>query len=226
MIVVATNNGDPYLETCLGRIAEHTKNEVPVVVVDTFSSDIGFRERARVLAEKHGFTFIQAERPCYDFGAYMLGYKTDPNREFYHFQHDSLYLKSPDLINDIRENLIDHDIAAWLRFDRAICAFDHEEQRSWLADRIGTDQYEMGIYGPNFSISDQAMKRLSGDLSRIEVDNKWKQQGMERGWPIMAQKHGLRVTQLESAGFVWDGLFDGRYKLYDKATHPTGHPRS
>lgn len=220
LTVIATNNGFEYLEKSLE--AEKKHGRWPVLVVDTHSLDPMFAPWAANLCKRFGVEFISMEKSNYDFGAYLTAYKLKKDFDAFWFKHDSLYLKSPRFYDVIEQELPKFGMIGWHFFAKWGSSFDNEEQRIWLVNNLGSDDYDYGFYGPNLAISRKTLDALYPDLEWINVDDKIKQQAMERGWAIIAKKNKLPVLFLEH--YKGDVKSDA-YEFFIKATHSSGSPR-
>lgn len=218
--IIATHNGFDYLQKSLE--AERKFGRWPVTVIDTCSSDESFPRFALDICKDYEVPFYRLYEPQYDFGAYMYAAKLYPEVENFWFKHDSLYLKSSEFYDIIEKQLPRYDMIGWHFFAKWGSSFDNEEQRQWLIDNFGSDDYEYGFYGPNLAIKRSTLNFLGSTLKNVVVDNKIKQQAMERGWAIVAKNHNLEVLFLEN--FKGDVKSDA-YKYFIKATHNSGVPR-
>ena len=224
MIIVPTNNGRNYIYSCVLRLQQYVK-DVPVTIVDTHSSDKSYTDEIRELCKDVGFNFLQCDRPGYDFGAIKLAYQTFPATTWFWFQHDSVYIKSSNLIYDVRQKLQTNDMVALTFFHPSDCFYDNEEQRKFVNDNCGDFHYQNGIYGPNFGINKQALDKMWSDISKIEVTTKLQQQAMERGWAVLANKYGLKISKLEEHDFKIPFFDNNLYTYFDKAKHAGRMPR-
>jgi hypothetical protein len=220
LTVIATNNGFDYLEKSLE--AEKKFGKWPVLVVDTRSNIPTFSFWAQIICQKYGARYICLDEARYDFGAYMKAVELNPGIENFWFKHDSLYLKSPEFYDVIEKLLPKYGMIGWHFFAKWGSSFDNEEQRLWLIDKFGSDDYDYGFYGPNFAVKRSTLELLKPELENLVIDDKLKQQAMERGWSILAKKHNLPVMFLEH--FKGDVKSDV-YKYFIKATHTSGAPR-
>ena len=228
MIVIASNNGWDYLETCVERCLQHTKGVWPVTVVDTFSSDEKFREFAKQLCEKHNLNFIQAGQQCWDFGAYKLAFQRFPTVDKFWFQHDSVWAKT-DFIQELDYMLTINDIVPWMWFLRRLGGaggWDNQEQKLWLEDNFGTAEYQLGVYGPNLGITRQAMELVWPKIQSVSVTNKTQQMAMERAWSILIDQHGLRTSCLEKRDNLMGATDPDDHDFFCKAPHRNGRFRS
>lgn len=221
LTVVATHNGFDYLEQSLE--AERQFGRWPVVVVDTCSSDPAFEEWAGNVCERFGAGYVRMDAPRYDFGAYRTVPQLEPYDEVdaYWFKHDSLYLKTPQFYDILEKELPRQGFIGWHFFARWGSSFDNEEQRRWLVEQFGTDDYDYGFYGPNIAMKRQTFIDIYEDIRNVVVDTKMKQQAMERGWAIIGKKRGLPMLFLEN----YKGDVQGdSYQFFRKAVH-RGGPR-
>jgi hypothetical protein len=222
LTVIATNNGWDYLEKSLE--AEKKFGRWPVYVIDTCSSDESFREAAWAISKKYNAGYIVLAEPRYDFGAYYLAWQLMDNHKYdaFWFKHDSLYLKSSKFYDVIEAQLKHYDMIGWHFFAKWGSSFDNEEQRQWLLEKFGSDDYDYGFYGPNFAIKRETLVRLRDELDGVVIDTKMKQQAMERGWSILAKKHKMKTMFLEH--FKGDVKSEA-YEYFIKAQHTSGAPR-
>jgi len=221
LTVIATHEGGDYLEKSLQ--AEKQFGRWPVYVIDTCSST-EYAYKAHDLCQKYGAEFIQQTLPRYDFGAYYMSWQLVDNHKYdaFWFKHDSLYLKSPKFYDVIEKELTSYDMIGWHFFSKSGSPFDNEEQRLWLIEKFGSDDYIYGFYGPNIAIKRETLGKLQNDLDNLVVDTKMKQQAMERGWSILGKKHGMKMLFLEP----YKGpVTSDNYMFFKKAEHATGAPR-
>lgn len=222
LTVIATNNGFDYLEQSLE--SEKNFGKWPVVVVDTASNDPTFRDWAESVCKKYNVEYVRMTSPRYDFGAYTTIPQMTEFEYFdaFWFKHDSLYLKSKDFYPIIEKELLNFDMIGWHFFARWGSSFDNEEQRQWLVDNLGSDDYEYGFYGPNVAMTRNVLNKILPDIRNVVVDTKIKQQAMERGWSILAKKNKISIMFLEQ--YKGDVQSDA-YRFFKKATHESGVPR-
>ena len=226
MIVIATNNGRQYIYSCILNFQQHAAGKWPITIVDTCSSDLTYRAELREICSELGFNFLQCETPNYDFGAYMLAYKSFPDVKHFWFQHDSVTLKNPNFIPALQTKLFKFDIVPWLNFLPSDCFYDSKEQWNWVKENFGGDQYRLGIYGPCFGIKRETLDLLYPELENVQVKNKMHQQGMERGWSVLAEKHKLSISSLEEKTFSSIYFNSNTYLFFDKTKHLAGVPRT
>jgi hypothetical protein len=206
MIVISTNNGWEYIEKC---VDSYISNDIKdLLIVDTKSSDDNFVGFSKHLCEVAGIKWTQTENANYDFGAYVHAYRNYKS-DWYFFSHDSIYLKDKTSIEWIKKYIDDKVVCAWNRFYVELCPFIPKEQRTWCIDNFGSDKYEWGIFGPAFGISREYMELLdSKGYFNVVVDTKWKQEGMERGWPIIFNLESIPYTSLET---ILGGNYIGKH---------------
>lgn len=212
MIVIATNNGWNYLEQCLSRAIEFGTDNEKILVVDTNSSDKSYIDFAKNICNKYNVEFGQLSYSGYDFGAYMWAYRNYID-DFYFFQHDSIFIKNSESIKKIKSQISENAVCAWVKFSKHVCPFDNIEQQTWLKDKLGTDNYDYGIYGPNFGLLRSTLDRIIDKLN-FTVDNKLQQQGMERGWAILFKQLDIIVHGLEDPTSQFNHRFHSDDFLY------------
>jgi len=100
------------------------------------------------------------------------------------------------------------EATAWASFEGM---FDSASQEKWCEDIAGSVEFEWGIFGPIFSATRLDLERIV-ELRDIVVDNKDKQQAMERVWPILFKKYGIKVSFLEK----FSDIQSGKMKLFEK----------
>lgn len=224
MIVIATNNGWDYLPTCVDSLRLHASG-ANAVIVDTGSSDEKYRAFAEKSAVDAGMRFLQV-RPGesgYEHGALMKAYREFPDEQEFMFLQDSLKMKSDHTLRDFMDGLNYFDVVAWHYFSQGGSGWDGDEQRQWLQQNFGDDQYGIGIYGSVFAIKRDSLRLLEGEVAHIIVDNKMKSMGMERAWSILFRRHGMNVTYLEG----YKGPIGSEaYIHFIKQTHRNGRYRS
>lgn len=221
LTVIATNNGFDYLEEQL--LGEKNFGRWPIVVVDTCSSMEHYSAYAKTVCGRFGVDYIRMDEPRYDFGAYKMIPQLEPYDKYdaYWFKHDSLYLKSPKFYDILEAQLPQQGFIGWHFFARWGSSFDNDEQRQWLIDQFGTDDYDYGFYGPNIAMKRQTFIDIYQDIKDVVVDTKMKQQAMERGWSIIGKKRKLPMMFLEQ----YKGDVQGdNYQFFRKAVH-RGGPR-
>jgi hypothetical protein len=220
LTVIATHEGWDYIEECLD--AEKKFGKWPVVVVDTCSSTKYAKHLLEMCNKRGDFKLMLQSIPNYDFGAYIAAANEYKDYDAYWFKHDSLYLKSPQFYDVIESSLKDMDFVGWHFFAKWGSSFDNEEQRQWLIEKFGTDDYDYGFYGPNIAMKRKTFLEIQDDIKDIIIDSKMKQQAMERGWSIIGKKRKMAMMFLEQ--YKGD-VQSENYTFFRKATHNSGVPR-
>lgn len=223
MIVIATNNGWDYIDINIEKIKEYDINKKEnVIIVDTNSSDISYTEYIENKCKKENILFDKLNYSGYDFGAYKFAYeKYKDTEEFFIFQHDSVVINNIDSYQFLKNNSSNSSVCAWMSFHKNVCEFDNNSQREWCKSIFNTYDYDYGVYGPNFCIRTDMLSTLYSQINNAIVDNKIKQQGMERGWAILFKKNNIHLNYLEQM----TGIINSD-KYFTKLKHKKGECRS
>lgn len=204
MIVIASHNNIRNLERLLKSLSVFgTGYYNDVLIIDTNSDNCEYLNYLDSLkTRKFNFRLRIDKTPYsgYDSGAYIYVYENYVDTE-YIFLQDSLEIKNWTWAYEISNKLKSHDVVSWRVFDKNVCPYDSDEQRTWLRNMIGTDDYDWGIFGPIFSIKREAMNKIKDNNLFIIPTSKIEQQGMERGWAIIFKKLNITVTPLENWGW-------------------------
>jgi hypothetical protein len=194
MIVIATNNGKKYLSKLLESL-EFLGNKIPVSIIDTQSDDIESLEYLSNLQNTFPFDIKTYRTPYrgFDTGAYIWAYRNIPSEKYY-FLQDSLKIKSLEYFSETDKRLKPGTIVPLLTFENN--GYGYGEGMNFCQSNFGTTDYDLGIFGPIFSI-------LRSDMDKIDSNhlciphNKATQTGMERGWAIIFKIYGFVVDPLE-----------------------------
>ena len=190
MIVIATNNGMKFLPNLLSSIEKHGRHGQDVCIVDTGSTDPVFISYLSTLSN-----YIVTKTPYsgYDTGAYVWAYQNYKSDE-YIFMHDSLEILTNDWLEAFRYYKC--DVCYYASFP---IQFDEDAQKNRLIDiGIYNQDAPYGIFGPIFYANRNAMDKVAArfDLKSVIPTTKLDQMGMERGWSMMFETVGARISWL------------------------------
>ena len=167
MIVIATNNGMEFLPNLLSDLEKFNITE-EISIIDTQSSDSEF-----------------------DTGAYIYAINNLKSDRFVFIQ-DSIRIKNVDFFNLIEEKLKTSNVVAILTFEGNW--WENETQKYFSLKHFGTTMFDMGIFGPMFSISYTDSQKLN---NLIYPTDKEQQKAMERCWSIIFKEQNFTVDCLE-----------------------------
>jgi hypothetical protein len=166
----------------------------PVIVVDTGAI---CPEIEAVCAEFDNAAYLLTPYKGYDTGAYLWAYWNVAARN-YLFMQDSCCPREPDFVEQFARAMpAEYGAVGWSSFD--INVWDSDAQRiatEWMyGDRPKWPA--KGIFGPIFYTNRKSLMRLHIDgLLPMPPVHKQQQQAMERAWPILFHRAGMRVNFL------------------------------
>jgi hypothetical protein len=214
MIVIATNNGHVYLEKTLSKLSE-LGNKIPISIIDTNSTDnqtINFiSDIDNGLYPNLNISTHQTPYRGFDTGAYIYAMKYIYSDKYY-FIHDSFLIKTLDFIDSIDDLLKEGTVISTLDFDSGI--YDNNEQIEFCLEKVGTSQYERGIFGPMFSILRCDVDKIIKSLNFYPTTKNF-QMAMERAWPIIFKTNNINVVSLCGSLDMNKMQSDG-YKFFTK----------
>ena len=195
MIVVATHNNIEILHKFLISLENVDLCDEQVLIVDTNSQDIKFKEWFLDCKNKYPYHFTSLDYKCFDSGAYIWAYQNIKNQDNWIFLQDSLEIIRPDYISQIKEQLKSFEVVAGFDFPYS---YDiHPLQKVWCETDIEFHNYpEKGIFGPIFSVRNSTMNRIPESWLKYPQE-KLMQQGMERRWSLMFHSINASKTYLE-----------------------------
>jgi hypothetical protein len=195
MIVIASHNRVDLLENMIKRLKEIDLNNHKVLIVDTNSDNINFKQRFKELQKENPeFIFNKKDYTCWDSGAYIHAYKTYIEDSFI-FLQDSLIITNNYLIPIIDGYLKNHEVVPFINFGYG---YENEEQKEFTEQGLNiTSLPPHAIFGPIFGVRTETLDKLPKEWL-IEPYNKMTGCGMERRWSLMfhlieASKHYLEI---------------------------------
>ena len=200
MIVVATHNNIEILHKFLVSLENVDLCNEEVIIVDTNSQDIRFKEWFLECKNKYPYQFVSLDYKCFDSGAYIWAYQNIQNQDNWIFLQDSLEIIRPDYISHIKKQLESFEVVAGFDFPYS---YDiHPLQKVWCETDIELHDYpEKGIFGPIFSVRNSTMNRIPESWLKYPQE-KLMQQGMERRWSLMFHSINASKTYLEGYGDI------------------------
>lgn len=219
MIVIATNNGQRYIDKCIDNIFKQTK-QTSITIIDTNSSDLNQKQYVKQLAMKNNFNYHEMTYSGYDLGAYKLAMELYPNEPYYWLQHDSIIMKNPNTLSYIEELLETNDIVSLIAFSKNMYETDY--QRNNVRKWFGKIEFERGVYGPNFGFKNNILNILKEKVKEIEIKNKEDLKSMERGWAVLFELLNFKVANIETKPFNFFRFYENDYDYFIKAKHENG----
>lgn len=219
MIVIATNNGQQYIDRCLDNIFNQSIS-TPITIIDTNSSDLKYKQYTKELAQKYNINYHEMMYSGYDLGAYKLAMDLYPNEPYYWFQHDSILMKNPNTLVYIEELLSKNDIVGLISFQKNMYETDY--QRNNVRDWFGRIEFEKGLYGPNFGFKNNILNIIKEKVKGIEIKNKEDLKSMERGWAVLFEILNFNVAYIETKPFNFFRFYENDYDYFIKAKHENG----
>lgn len=217
MIVIATNNGQKFLTNLLSDLIRH-QCKLPIAIVDTQSTN---KESLKFLQTLKHHTFSKllnlsihtTPGKNYDTGAYVYAIQ-NLKAERYYFLHDSIRIKTPTMFSEIDKKLEPGTVVALSVFPGN--SYESDEQKEICYKNWNTTLYNLGIFGPMFSVLRVDLEKFWNDIPKFLPVNKQHQMGMERGWSVFCTKNNLKIIPLEGE----PPYFQDREKLFlDKFVH-------
>lgn len=194
MIVIATNNGASFLKESLDNLSILNVN-IPISIIDTGSNDtdsINFLTRVKSEYKKLKIDVFNTPYSGFDTGAYIYA-MNNITAERYYFIHDSLIIKRSDFFSKI-DNLLDNGVVVSL-LDFSPNSYDNIDQINFCNDNFGSKDYDIGIFGPIFSILKKDVDNIIGNLKNYPT-NKNQQMAMERGWSVLFKNKNIKIISL------------------------------
>ena len=192
MIVIATNNGMEFLPNLLSDLEKFNITE-EISIIDTQSSDSEYINYLFNLKLKFKLKINVYQTPYrgFDTGAYIYAINNLKSDRFVFIQ-DSIRIKNVDFFNLIEEKLKTSNVVAILTFEGNW--WENETQKYFSLKHFGTTMFDMGIFGPMFSISYTDSQKLN---NLIYPTDKEQQKAMERCWSIIFKEQNFTVDCLE-----------------------------
>lgn len=222
MIVVATHNGQQFIDNHLQSWNEYGTHGHSVAVVATGASSPEYTDYLRRLAsEKWGFRLFICSTPYagYDTGAYIWAYKHFHQEEEFLFCHDSMVVKKSRVMWDFQNMALDNKAGCvpWLVF--RLNSYESEEQWNLVQQIVPNPSIHpspgFGIFGPIFYTTRTSLRALPPATFQQYPTNKNQQEAMERGWSAIFDRSGITMVPLEGDFYESDALAD-RYSYFQK----------
>jgi len=214
MIVIATNNGKTYLSELLSDLERIGCNE-DISVIDTQSSDAESLEFIDSLKAGDKFNLkikvYQTPYKGFDTGAYVYAINNLSADKFY-FMQDSIKIKSIDYFIEIDKRLKPGVVVPLITFGPNL--FDENEQIDFCYDKFDSIDYDKGIFGPIFAITNEDIQKIDKKYL-VYPTNKMLQMGMERGWSVLFKKYGFEIDPIEGA-YDYTKLSNDGYVFFKK----------
>jgi hypothetical protein len=202
MIVIGYNNGHIQLKRLLDSLINIKHCDECILILDTGSNisiDIDFfntlnelyNDKLKIITEKLPYS-------GYCSGAYiyaMKNYIYHPMFDGYFcFLQDSVEFKSNVFFELTNSSLSDSNVVTIYTFPPN--QYDSENQAEFVKNLIGNNNASIGIFGPMFSITKNAINKLHAEWLHIPK-NKFEEMGMERAWGVMFNNAELTVSSIE-----------------------------
>jgi hypothetical protein len=214
MIVIATNNGKPYLLELLKDFQKIGISD-EIAIIDTQSTDAESLEFLESLKIKNEFGLnINVYKTPYrgfDTGAYIYAINNLKSDRFY-FMQDSIKIKSIEYFNEINKRLKIGTIVPLITFGPHL--YDENEQINFCYENFDSIEYDKGIFGPIFAITNEDVQKIDKKYL-VYPTNKMLQMGMERGWAVLFKKYGFEIEPIEGA-YDYSKLSNDGYSLFKK----------
>lgn len=205
MVIIATNNGKNYLNNLLVSFDIFNIKKI-IHIVDTGSTDIESIQFLEDLKTKKVFKNLNIithnlDYKCFDSGAYIYALNNIDSEKYY-FLHDSITIKTSHFFDKIDEKLKSGTIVPLVGFSSNL--YDNQEQIDFSINKIGSSEFDIGIFGPMFAITKEDVYKIKETLNFFPT-NKNEQMAMERVWSVVFKKYNILVDPLE-------GFYD-HYKI-------------
>jgi hypothetical protein len=214
MIVIATNNGKPYLLELLSDFQRIGVSD-EISIIDTQSTDIESLEFLESLKIKNDFglkiNVYQTPYRGFDTGAYIYAINNLKSDKFY-FMQDSIKIKSIEYFNEINKRLKVGTVVPLITFGPHL--YDENEQIIFCYENFDSIEYDKGIFGPIFAITNEDVRKIDKKYL-VYPTNKMLQMGMERGWSVLFKKYGFEIEPIEGA-YDYMKLSNDGYSLFKK----------
>jgi len=197
MVIIATNNGYPYL----GRILTDFENffiDKQICLIDTGSTNeesLKFLDKIKnkEIFSKLSIQILKTPYHGYDSGAYIYAMK-NINSDKYYFIQDSISIKNKYFFDDIDKKLKDNTVVGFIYFDSNF--YDNEEQINFCISKFGVKDFDLGIFGPMFAITKNDVNKIIQDLNYFP-SNKNEQCAMERCWSALFKSKNIQIEFLD-----------------------------
>ena len=217
MIVIATNNVSEFLPNLLSDLEKFNITE-EISIIDTQSNDLEFINYLFNLKLKYQLNINVYQTPYrgFDTGAYVYAINNLKSDRFI-FLQDSIKIKTKEFFDVIDEKLKLTNIVCVMSFIGNYWGNypDSEILKQYCEENFGSIEYDVGIYGPMFSIS-YSDSQLFNKNELIYPINKLQQMAMERCWPILFKKHNLSISAVEDCQADDELLNTNGYKYIEK----------
>jgi hypothetical protein len=107
---------------------------------------------------------------------------------------DSIKIKSIDYFIEIDKRLKPGVVVPLITFGPNL--YDENEQINFCYDNFDSIEYDKGIFGPIFAITNEDIQKIDKKYL-VYPTNKMLQMGMERGWSILFKKYGFEIDPIE-----------------------------